>query len=281
MGKIRVKVLGDEQQEQEELQKAREKREQKKAAKAADKGVASVGVSEEELMAQEPTTETQTETTEVSEPEGKEGKKTKKAKFAKKKAKSKRYASNASQVDKNTTYPLDKSIELLKSLQFSKFDETVELHVNVKEKGVSGQVDLPHGTGKQRKIKIADEAVIEAIEKGQIDFDVLVATPSVMPKLAKVARILGPRGLMPNPKAGTVTDNPEQAVEKLAGGQMSFKTEAGAPVIHMTVGKVSFEGGKLKDNITAAVKAIGVARIDKVTLKSTMSPAIRLNVSKM
>jgi len=123
---------------------------------------------------------------------------------------------------------------------------------------------------------VADEAILAEVEKGKINFDVLVATPSMMPQLAKVARVLGPRGLMPNPKNGTITDKPEEAIKKLSAGQVSFKTESAAPIIHVSIGKLSFEDKKLNDNMKAMLTAIGEANIKSAILKSTMSPAIRL-----
>ena len=181
-------------------------------------------------------------------------------------------------VANKTSYPLTSGIELLRKFKKSSFDETVELHINVVEKGVSGQVSLPHGTGKKLNIKIADDALIAEVEKGKIDFDILVATPDMMPKLAKVARVLGPKGLMPNPKAGTISQKPEEVVEKLSAGQVSYKTEAANPLIHMSVGKLSFEDKQLQENINKVISAIGPAKISKVTLKSTMSPAVVIQV---
>jgi large subunit ribosomal protein L1 len=127
-------------------------------------------------------------------------------------------------------------------------------------------------------IKIADEALLSEVSKGKISFDVLVASPTMMPQLAKVAKILGPKGLMPNPKNGTISDNPQEAVKKLAGGQTNYKTESDHPIIHAVVGKVSFEDNKLKDNISTFLTTVGPDKINSVTLKSTMSPAIRLKV---
>ncbi len=146
----------------------------------------------------------------------------------------------------------------------TKFDETVELHINTIETGVSGSLTLPHGTGKATRVTIADvtqdekavDDLIKNIEAGKIDFDVLVATPPTMPKLAKVARVLGPRGLMPNPKNGTVTAKPDDIANKFAGGQFNYKTEAKFPILHLAVGKLSFGDKKLEENITTAVKAI-------------------------
>lgn len=273
MGKIRLKVVGDEALEQKQKEKAKQKKEAKRSAKAPGLGggqrIVVVGPTEEEL-----------EKVETAETPAEEKTKTGKKKFkeAKKKKLSKRYTQNASLVAKNTIYPIGNGIEILKKFKNGNFDETVELHVNVKEKGVAGQMTLPHGTGKKLRIKIADEILISEIEKGKIDFDILVATPEIMPRLAKVAKILGPRGLMPNPKAGTISDKPEAVVEKLSKGQVSFKTEAQNPIIHMSVGKLSFDESKLSENIKAAISAIGAGKIENITLKSTMSPAIKIQV---
>ena len=280
MGKIRVKTFGDEASEQEDQKKLKEKREQKKLAKAPNlKGgekVSAVGPTEEELMAEEPVVE-------ATPSEEEAPKKGKKAKFAALKAKTlgKKYKENSILVNKAEKYPLTKGIEILKKFKTGKFDETVELHINTKEKGLSGQIPLPHGSGKQLRIKVVDDAVIAEVEKGKIDFDVLIASPSMMPQLARVAKILGPKGLMPNPKAGTITDKPDALIEKLSKGQVNYKTEATFPIIHLSVGKLSFGEKELTENIQTSIRTIGGARITSVTLKSTMSPAIRLDLTKL
>jgi large subunit ribosomal protein L1 len=137
---------------------------------------------------------------------------------------------------------------------------------------------LPNGTGKKTKVAIADDALIAEVEKGVISFDILVATPSMMPKLAKVAKVLGPKGLMPNPKNGTITDKPEEVAKKYEGGQVNFKTETKTPIIHLTVGKMSFGHEKLTENINALITAVKKSNIVNATLKSTMSPGIKLKV---
>jgi large subunit ribosomal protein L1 len=215
----------------------------------------------------------------LAEDETKPAKKAKKEKFAKAKGKteSKRHKSNLTLVSKTQTYTIDQALEALKKFKKSSFDETVELHINTKEKGISGQVILPHGTGKTLVIKVADDTIIAEVAKGKINFDVLVATPSMMPQLARVAKILGPRGLMPNPKNGTITEDTASAVKKLAGGQINFKTESEAPIIHARVGKISFDDAKLKENIKTFITSVGNDKISNVTLKSTMSPAVRLD----
>lgn len=289
MGKIRLKVVGDETAEQEQKQKAKARKEGKKAqVKGVGLGggqrITTVGISEEEIAKElegKPTilphpSAGQEETTESSEPSVTARKKSKRK--AKARVRSKRYAENSSFIAKKTSYPISNGIDLLRKFKKSNFDETVELHINTREKGISGQVTLPHGTGKKLRIAIANDDLISEIEKGKIDFDVLVAEPSVMAKLAKVARILGPRGLMPNPKNGTISDNPAQVVEKLSAGQVSYKTESQAPIIHMSVGKLSFEDKKLEENISAVLSSVGATKIETVTLKSSMSPAIKIQL---
>lgn len=281
MGKVKVKVIGDESVEESQKEEEKVKREQKamregkKTAHVSGmKGgerTTTVGVSEEEIAAQLESSPKQD--LEEGTP------KSKKTKFEKKKhPSSKRHLANK-QISSTTPSDISSGIEVLRKFKKSAIDETVELHINTKEKGIVGTVSLPHGTGKTLRIKVADDAVLAEVEKGKIDFDILVATPQMMPKLAKVARVLGPKGLMPNPKNGTITDNPEAAVEKLSKGQISFKTEANAPIIHLTVGKLSFQDKMLRDNISTVLSAVGAAKINSVTLKSTMSPAVKLSIS--
>ena len=268
MGKIRVKALGDEEAEKKQQEEQKKKKEAKIAeAKAAAK---------EEEKKEEPTQEAVEEKVEEKEVKPK----TKKEKFVKEKKAyhSQKYSDLSESVDKKKTYSLNEGLSLLEKLQRGKFDETVELHLNTVSTGISGNVTLPNGTGKKTRVAIANDALISEIEKGVINFDILVAEPSMMVKLAKVARILGPRGLMPNPKNGTISPKPEEVVKKYEGGQISFKTEAKFPILHLTVGKVSFGSKKLEENIDTLVKAVKKANIRNATLKSTMSPGIKVNL---
>ena len=186
-------------------------------------------------------------------------------------------------------YKLPEALSLLPEVKLAQFDETVELHINTTEKGISGAVTLPHGTGKAVRVQILNASVdpkavdeaVKKIEAGQIDFDILIATPDAMPKLARVARVLGPKGLMPNPKNGTVTPKPEEAAKKFEGGQMNFKTEAKFPLLHLSVGKLSFGEQKLAENIKAAIAAVNSKKIKNVTLKSTMSPGLKLDLASV
>jgi large subunit ribosomal protein L1 len=272
MGKIRVKTFGDEEQELKEKEKQDKKREAKIAEQKA----------EAKLEAVVESVETKTETTEeVSEAKVEVKQKTNAAKSTKGKDKafhSQKYLGLSQLIDKTKNYALKEALEILAKLQRGTSDETVELHINTTATGVSGSITLPHGTGKKTKVVIANDAIIAEIEKGKIDFDILLAEPSMMPKLAKVARILGPRGLMPNPKNGTITQNPLEAAKKYEGGQVNFKTEAKSPIMHLTVGKMSMGADKLSQNIDAYINAIKKSNILNVTLKSTMSPGLKIKI---
>jgi large subunit ribosomal protein L1 len=280
MGKIRVKTLGDEEAEKKQKEELKRKKEAKIAEGKAEASAKAAAPEKQEKVSKEaPVEEAKANAPEEKTAEAPKAK-TKKEKFQKKEKAyhSVKYFSLSEQVDRKKTYSLLEALGLLEKLQRSKFDETVELHLNTVSTGISGNVTLPHGTGKKTRVAVASDAIIAEVEKGIINFDVLVADPSMMPKLAKIARVLGPRGLMPNPKNGTITSKPEEVVKKYEGGQISFKTEAKAPIMHLTVGKVSFGPKKLEENIDTMIKAIKKANIANATLKSTMSPGIKVQV---
>jgi large subunit ribosomal protein L1 len=277
MGKIRVKTFGDEELEQKEAEEARLKKE---AKIAAAKGMAKTAEEPKEEVTEE------VETMEEAIGEANEAEAVveapKEVKHREEKDEkafhSKKYQSLSDQYDKSKTYSLKDALETLVKLQRKSFDETVELHLNTTATGISGQITLPHGTGKTTRVAIATDELIAEVEKGIINFDVLVAEPTMMVKLAKVAKVLGPRGLMPNPKNGTITPKPEEVAKKYAGGQINFKTEAKAPIIHLTVGKISFGPEKLTENIEALIAAVKKANIANATLKSTMSPGLKIKI---
>ncbi|MBI4079261.1 MAG: 50S ribosomal protein L1 [Candidatus Levybacteria bacterium] len=285
MGKIRVKTLGDESLEQSQKKEARLAREARQAKKRQEKKrtakapglkggerVVAVGPTEEEQAKLEVPTPQETKVEKVV----KVAKKEKETRHTRKRGR--KYQAVAEMVDKNKRYSLGQALELLPKLRLAKFDETVELHINTIETGLSGNLSLPHGSGKKVRVAIADEKLIADIEKGKIEFDILLATPEMMPKLAKVAKYLGPRGLMPNPKTGTITQKPEEEAKKYEAGALRFKTEQKAPIIHLTIGKLSFGEKKLSENIKAVFSAIQAGKIKNATLKSTMSPGIKLEV---
>ena len=278
MGKIRVKTFGDEELEKKQKEEDKKRQEAKKTTKAPGmKGgerVVEVGASEEELEEIEAKKQEQEQEIEEIKEEKKQQEKTEQ----KKAFRSQKYQNLVVNVDKAKIYSLNDALELLEKVQRGKFDETVELHLNTASAGISGNVVLPNGTGKKTRVAIATDALIADIEKGSLSFDILVAEPAMMPKLAKVAKILGPRGLMPNPKNGTISQNPSEIAKKYEGGQINFKTEAKAPIIHLTVGKMSFGKEKLTQNIEAMIVAVKKSNISNATLKSTMSPGIKIRV---
>jgi large subunit ribosomal protein L1 len=218
---------------------------------------------------------------------------------------SRRFEQAASRVDRKTPYPLDRAVVLLQDLPPAKFDESVELSISLNidpkktDQVVRGTVTLPHGTGKPRRVVVfckgedelrAKEAgadyvgaadLIERVNGGWLDFDVAVATPDLMREVSRLGKLLGPRGLMPNPRAGTVTDDVAKAVKELKGGKVEFKMDKLAN-IHFVIGKRSFTPQQLVENGQVALEAIVRARpasvkgrlIKRLTLSSTMSPGL-------
>lgn len=184
-------------------------------------------------------------------------------------------------VDKNKNYAVAEAIELLKKTAYAKFDGSVDLHVRLTEAkktedAVRGTITLPHGTGRERRVILITEELIEKIEKGWLDFDVAVATPEMMPKLAKLAKILGPKGKMPNPKVGTVTAEPDKAIAELKGGRVEFKADS-LGNIHQSIGKVSWEANKLIENLEIFLAALPKSRIKSISIAPSMGIGIKLN----
>jgi len=274
MGKVKVRTLGDEKQEKKEKEKAKRGAEAKKLqGESSQSHVAKNEAIKEKIEKPEKKPKTKIQTQKKEKPT--------------KKRHSNSYITVAKIIDRNKKYSLKEALCLIPKLKRAKFDETVELHINTIEKGISGNFSLPHGTGKQIKIEILNQAenpkhveeIVKKVETGKIDFDLLIATPDTMPRLARVARFLGPRGLMPNPKNGTITTKPDEIAKKFRGGQINFKTEAKFPILHLIVGKVSFGEKKLTDNIRTVITAVQTKNIKNITLKSTMSPAIKVDNS--
>ena len=215
-------------------------------------------------------------------------------------------------IDSEKNYVLNEAVDVVKTLASAKFDETVEiaLKLNVDprhaDQMVRGSVVLPAGTGKKVRVAViakdakADEAqaagadivgsddLVEEIQKGNMNFDVLIATPNLMGLVGKVGRILGPKGLMPNPKTGTVTMDVAQAVHNAKSGQVNFRVDKQGN-IHAGLGKVSFTKEKLLENISTFVKAINKHKpaaakgryIKNVALSLTMSPSVKLEVQEL
>ncbi len=292
MGKIRVRTLGDESQEKEQKKEAKDRRQAKdlKKGKTHVKGVGLKGGQQIKMMEGvelKPEIEAMLHEDSTTLDSSSEEKKVKKKK-AVKKVRSKSYKDAFSLIDKQKSYQIDEALALLPKTSYTKFDGTVEVHLNLNpelftkdKQSLSGTVNLPHGTGKRKRVVIADDSVLKAIEAGKLEFDILVAHPSFMPRLAKFARVLGPKGLMPNPKNDTVSDKPEKRAEELKGGETTWKTEPKNPLIHLSIGKVSFGAEKLKANLTALINSIGTSKISKLTLSSTMGPGIRVDVNSI
>ncbi|MCR4400198.1 MAG: 50S ribosomal protein L1 [Syntrophomonadaceae bacterium] len=220
----------------------------------------------------------------------------------------KRYQQALAGFDRERLYDPQDALQLVKSLATAKFDETIELHVKLgvdprhADQQVRGTVGLPHGTGKTRRVlvfakgdkhKEAEEAgadvvggeeLAERIRNGWLDFDVAVATPDMMGVVGKLGKILGPRGLMPNPKAGTVTFDIARTIKELKAGRIEYRVDKTA-IVHAPIGKASFDLEKLQENFSAFLEALIKAKppaakgqyLKSIAVSSTMGPGIRIN----
>ncbi|MFZ3301138.1 MAG: hypothetical protein WA152_00305 [Microgenomates group bacterium] len=194
------------------------------------------------------------------------------------KVRGKKYLESKGKVSRTTLYKTEDAIKAVKESSYSKFDGTMELHLVVKKAGVNVQTTLPYSTGKQKKIEIADDKTLAKLKEGKVDFDLLLATADMMPKLAMFARLLGPKGLMPNPKNGTVIKS-EKDAEKFKGNLITLKTEREAPIVHTSFGKVSQKDEELVKNAEAILSALGGSKtIIRAFMKSTMSPSVKIQI---
>lgn len=225
-------------------------------------------------------------------------------------AKNKRLTTARAAIDSTKAYGLDEAIGLVKSNAKAKFDETVEISMNLgidprhADQMVRGLLSLPNGTGKTLRVAVfargpkAEEAqaagadivgaedLMEKVQAGEINFDRCIATPDMMGLVGRLGKVLGPRGLMPNPKLGTVTMDVKGAVTAAKSGQVEYRAEK-AGIVHAGIGKASFDAGKLAENIRAFVDAVQKARptgakgtyLKKIALSSTMGPGVRVDVS--
>ena len=224
--------------------------------------------------------------------------------------KGKRFNAAVANIDRLKSYELAEAVKILKENAKVKFDETIELSMNLgvdprhADQMVRGVVNLPHGTGKSVRVAVfaagdkaaeATEAgadvvgsddLAEMVQKGDINFDRCIATPDMMPIVGKLGKVLGPRGMMPNPKLGTVTQDVATAVKNAKGGQVEYRVEK-AGIIHAGVGKASFQEDALAENIRTLVDAVSKARpsgakgtyIKRISLSSTMGPGLKLDVA--
>jgi len=225
---------------------------------------------------------------------------------------SKRYAAAASKVEKTKNYSCDEALKLVKEIKSAKFDETVDLAFRLgvdprhADQMIRGAIALPAGTGKTvrvvaitagQKLTEAEQAgadfvggedIINKIAGGWLEFDRVIATPDMMSKLGKVARLLGPRGLMPNPKLGTVTTDIASAIKEQKAGKVEYRTEKNG-IIHVPIGKSSFTVEQLKQNYTAVVSAILKAKpasakgtyVRSLTVSSTMGPGLKIDTNEV
>ncbi len=191
------------------------------------------------------------------------------------KVRGKKYKEAKAKIDTTKLYTLPEAIKLIKDMAKTKFDQTLELHLIVKKTGMSVNVNLPYSGGKVKKVEVASDETIKKLESGKFDFDVLLATAEFMPKLVKFAKILGPKGLMPNPKNGTLIKSAEDA-KKFSGNTKQIKTEKEAPLIHTSFGKLSQEDKELVANANAILEGVGVKQIIRAYMKSTMSPSVKI-----
>ncbi|MBI2019517.1 50S ribosomal protein L1 [Candidatus Daviesbacteria bacterium] len=273
MGRPKIAVIDDSAAEESESQRV------KKSQRDSD------SVDSSELKASDD-----------SSPKGGDSKKAtaKSQKPGKAKPRSKKYQEISKDLDRSKTYPLNEALEVVKKLSYSKFESSLEAHINTAQTGIRGLVSLPFASGKKLKILafgedakdsgadvIGTDEVIEQINKGKVDFDLVVTTPQWMPKLAKVARILGPRSLMPNPKNGTITSDLKKAVEGFQAGKTEYKTESKAPVIHITLGKLNQPTEELSANIKTLVQTVGKTRVKKISLTPTMGPSVKVDLTSV
>jgi large subunit ribosomal protein L1 len=218
----------------------------------------------------------------------------------------------AAKVDKNKFYSLKEASQLVKEINCTKFDSSVDLHIRLgvdpkkADQQVRGTVSLPHGTGRTKKVLVlctpdkeaaAREAgadyvgldeFVAKIEGGWVDMDVIIATPAVMPKIGKLGKVLGPRNLMPNPKTGTVTNDVAAAVNEVKGGKIAFKVDK-AGIVHASIGRVSFTPEKIAENSAELINAIVKLKpsaskgtyVKGVSMASTMSPGITLETKSL
>lgn len=192
-----------------------------------------------------------------------------------KKGRSPRYQAARAQVDKTKSYPIAEAIELAKKTAYGNFTNSLEAHAVLRKDSFSAQITLPNATGKKIVVEIASEDTLNKIAAGDISFDYLVASPDMMPKLAKHARVLGPKGLMPNPKNGTVTANPEAKKKELEAGSFMLKTEKKAPLIHVVFGNQEMPTDQLEANLQTLIKKMGTDLL-KLSISASMGPGIKV-----
>ncbi|MCX6812851.1 MAG: 50S ribosomal protein L1 [Candidatus Berkelbacteria bacterium] len=218
---------------------------------------------------------------EASQEEKTEKKVAKKKITAKKRGK--KYLDAQTKIDKNKVYSTQEAIEKIIETSVAKFDATVEIHAFLSVGNIRGMIVLPAGAPKEKKVfEISEKNIDEFLTKvksNKIDFDLIIATPSVMPKLAGVAKILGPRGLMPSPKSGTVVEDTKVAAEEIRSGKVEYKQD-GEKNIHLAIAKISFGPEKIRQNLEAFLKVLPKNKVLSAYLTSTMGPSVQIEIPK-
>lgn len=205
-----------------------------------------------------------------------------KKKAGKAKVRSKKYQEVYLLIDQSKIYDIESAIDLVKKTTLTKFNGNVEVHIRIlsktgKAETLRGFVNYPNSTGRILEIQILDEKIIADILKtGKAPADLYIASPKQMPEVGKLAKILGPKGKMPNPKSGTISENPEKAKAELSGGQVEFKTDSFGN-IHQVIGKVSEDAKKLVENFETLILALPNDKISSITLCATMGPGIKVD----
>lgn len=300
MGKTKIKVF-DESAKEEEKKPSKKKVQKdsiKERAKSESEAISAVEHTSESMIekdsgAKQTHSESTGETSGASRPDERATEK-KAQRPGKAKLRSKKYQEVIKELDRTKSYSIPEAVDMVKKLSYAKFNATIEAHINTAQTGIRGLVSLPYASGKKIRIlafgKGAEQSgasifgtdeVIEEINKGKVNFDLVVTTPDWMPRLAKVAKILGPKGLMPNPKNSTITDDLKKTVESFQAGKTEYKTESKAPVIHLPLGKLDQPTEELSANIKILLQTLGKTKIKKVSLSPTMGPSVKIDLSSI
>lgn len=214
--------------------------------------------------------------------EDKEDKKNK-TKKSNKPVRGKKYQAAHALIDQNKFYTIEEGIDKVLETTVVKFDPTIEVHAKLTISGIRGTMVLPASAPKEKRVAIADDKtadeIVAAVKAGKIDFDILIATPSAMPKLVAVAKILGPKGMMPSPKSGTVVENTKTAVEEIKSGKVEYKQDD-QKNIHLAIAKASFGKEKIKENLQAFLKILPKNKVLGIFLASSMGPSVKIEIPK-
>lgn len=273
MGQQRPKVIGE-----EEIQEKPKRKEKYEALKPARRSLGEGG-KEAEFQVAEPLEtvgegKARDEATTIAIKEAK-------PKVRPPKKRSQRYLASRALTDRQKFYPLEEALDLVKKTSTVKFDGSVEVHLVIDQKknekeSLRGLVVLPHGIGKEPRVVILDQKKLEEIAKTKkADFDIALAKPDLMGEVNKIAKILGPLGKMPNPKSGTITEEPAKTLAEIKKGKMEYRSDEYG-IVHMMLGKVSWETKKLAENYRALLAVLPAGKLKSIYLSSTMGPSVKV-----